>query len=260
MAQVKLSAAGEMFFGTNVTPRSFEQWIAFLRRELKKNQRKRITASHNLHSIYLRHSNPDMAEFYAKADDCFIDGMPVRRLFELFSPNADFNHRFTLMDNFPQFLMAAQREKWRIYYLGSTEHVAQKSLERIRREYPDLDMHLHHGYITDNAAVIDNINKHSPDILLLGMGMPLQERWLLENFEQLEFGWVVQAGATLDYFTGEQAKPPLWLSAAGLGWIYRLAHDPRRLARRYLLEPWWLIAPIYRHWRLQRQENGTPRT
>jgi len=84
------------------------------------------------------------------------------------------------------------------------------------------------------------------------MGMPRQEAWLLQHLGSLDVVVATQSGGTLDYFVGAQAKPPLWLSRAGLAWLYRLAHDPVRLWKRYLLEPWGLLVPTLQLW-LSRQ-------
>ena len=89
----------------------------------------------------------------------------------------------------------------------------------------------------------------SSDLLLVGMGMPRQEQWLLAHLADLDVAVATHAGATLDFFAGSQAKPPPWVSNMGLAWLYRLAHDPRRLWRRYLLEPWALVLPTLRLWR-----------
>jgi N-acetylglucosaminyldiphosphoundecaprenol N-acetyl-beta-D-mannosaminyltransferase len=85
------------------------------------------------------------------------------------------------------------------------------------------------------------------------MGMPRQERWINQHLEQLDVGLVTQAGATLDYYAGAQAMPPPWLSRYGFAWLYRLIHDPRRLWRRYLVEPWGLVRPTLHYWRAYRQ-------
>ena len=122
----------------------------------------------------------------------------------------------------------------------------------INRLFPALRIHLQHGYGADQAQVVNTINALRPDILLVGMGMPLQERWLVEHLDQLDVGFATQAGSTLDYYAGAQARPPRWMSRIGLFWLYRLLNDPRRLWRRYLVEPWSLLRPTLHHWQRYR--------
>ncbi|MCR9103703.1 MAG: WecB/TagA/CpsF family glycosyltransferase [Gammaproteobacteria bacterium] len=237
------------YFGTQMTPRTAEQWLAFIGECLALSRQRQICACHNLHSLYLRHTVPDMATFYARSHDCYIDGMPIRLLCRLFGARWQNTPRFSLMDHFPQLLEHARRHQWRLFYLGSSPEVVASAQARIEHQYAGLDIRLHHGYFNDEAQIAAMINAQQPHLLMIGMGMPRQERWLLRNIDQLDFACVTQTGATLDYFTGAQARPPLWMSKAGLGWLYRLAHDPRRLWRRYLVEPWGLLRPTVTHWR-----------
>ena len=247
MAQLRMSTSATAYFGTAVTPRTLEQWLAFVGDCVGQSRRQQVFANHNLHSLYLRHTDPDMAAFYARCDDCYIDGSPIRLLCRLFGTPLSQAPRFSLMDDFPQLLEHAQQKQWRLFYLGSTPQVIGLATRRIQQQFAELDIRLHHGYFDSDEAVVALINAQQPDLLMIGMGMPRQERWLLNNLDALDFGCVTQTGATLDYFTGVQAKPPLWMSKAGIGWLYRLAHDPARLWRRYLLEPWALIGPTARH-------------
>lgn len=69
---------------------------------------------------------------------------------------------------------------------------------------------------------------------------------MLSHREALDVGALLQAGGTLDYYSGVQPRPPRWLSRIGLGGIYRLVRNPSRLWRRYLLSPWRLLKPTLR--------------
>jgi N-acetylglucosaminyldiphosphoundecaprenol N-acetyl-beta-D-mannosaminyltransferase len=71
--------------------------------------------------------------------------------------------------------------------------------------------------------------------VLVALGSPKGERWASEARDALEPAVLIGVGAALDFLTGAQRRAPRWISNAGLEWLYRLASDPRRLARRYLL-------------------------
>ncbi|HEU4751959.1 MAG TPA: WecB/TagA/CpsF family glycosyltransferase, partial [Armatimonadota bacterium] len=78
-------------------------------------------------------------------------------------------------------------------------------------------------------------------------GMPRQERWIVDNLERLPEGTVVfDLGALMDLFAGALPVPPRWVGRAGLEWLYRLCTHPRRVWRRYLLEPWFLLPHLAR--------------
>jgi N-acetylglucosaminyldiphosphoundecaprenol N-acetyl-beta-D-mannosaminyltransferase len=76
------------------------------------------------------------------------------------------------------------------------------------------------------------------------MGMPRQERWILENRDDIDANVIFPSGATLDYIAGAKPMAPRWMGALGLEWAFRLATEPRRLAVRYLVEPWGLLTAV----------------
>jgi N-acetylglucosaminyldiphosphoundecaprenol N-acetyl-beta-D-mannosaminyltransferase len=83
--------------------------------------------------------------------------------------------------------------------------------------------------------VVEEINTAAPDILLVGLGMPLQERWLMENAHKLDAGATLTGGAVFDYVSGRLSRGPRLLTSHGFEWLARLLVEPRRLWRRYLL-------------------------
>jgi N-acetylglucosaminyldiphosphoundecaprenol N-acetyl-beta-D-mannosaminyltransferase len=120
--------------------------------------------------------------------------------------------------------------------------VAEKAATRLKERFPDLDIAgAHHGYFDKtagslkNEAVIQEINAVRPNILIVGFGMPLQERWLMENWNCIEANVAIVAGAVFDYVSGELHRGPRWLTDHGLEWLARLIIEPRRLWRRYLI-------------------------
>ena len=112
-----------------------------------------------------------------------------------------------------------------------------------RQASPGLQLQTHHGYFTDqeNTRVLGEIAQYDPQVLLVGMGMPRQENWVLGNLSGIRSPAILTIGACFDYIVGEIPTPPRWMGRAGLEWLYRLASEPTRLWRRYLVEPWSLI-------------------
>lgn len=246
------------YFGTRVDPRSFEQWLADIAHVRDSGRRRWLSGHHNLHSLYLLHRLHDVRRFYERCDDCYIDGMPVRLLLNVFGVGTTAAQRFSLMDHFLALLQHAEHLDWSVFYVGSAESVVDEGRALIAKRFPRLRIQMHHGYNPNAADLVRAINVWRPDVLLVGMGMPLQEQWLLEHIDTLDVGFATQAGATLDYYTGAQARPPLWMSRTGFAWAYRLAHDPARLWRRYLVEPWRLLPITLHHWRRVRRLRRAP--
>jgi len=78
-------------------------------------------------------------------------------------------------------------------------------------------------------------------VVLVGMGMPIQENWIAQNAHRLDQGVLLSVGGAFDYEAGVQIPAPRWLGRLGLEWLFRFAVQPKRLFRRYFVEPWSLI-------------------
>lgn len=220
--------------------------------QARASREKALVLNHNLHSLYLYSKLPDFRAIYAKASFVYIDGMPVVWLSRFVGLPVTAEHRTTLLDSLDAILEDASRFGWRIFYLGSTEQVLSKGLSILRSRHPNLIVEGRNGYIKkhsdENEQVLAQINAFKPDLLFVGMGMPVQERWLLENLSRIDAHCILTCGATLDYVAGATYKPPAWVGPMGLYGIFRFFSDPLRLGSRYLVEPvvllWHLFVPI----------------
>jgi len=217
------------------------------------NKRRLLIGNHNLHSLYLFHQSALMRKFYAAADRVHVDGISIVWLAKLFGLPFDRQHRTGYMDWLPTMMAAAQERGWRVFYLGSRPGVLEAGLQKIRETWPGLQIEGRHGYFDktvrslDNLDVLTEIAQYQPDLLMVGMGMPVQEEWIIENIGHLPVSAVVACGALMDYVAGETAVPPRWLGPLGLEWAFRLIAEPRRLSRRYLVEPWAILQLVRRH-------------
>jgi N-acetylglucosaminyldiphosphoundecaprenol N-acetyl-beta-D-mannosaminyltransferase len=87
----------------------------------------------------------------------------------------------------------------------------------------------------ENESVIAIINRLRPNILIVGFGMPLQERWLMENWDRIHANIGLTGGAVFDYISGNVPRAPRWMTDHGFEWLGRLLVEPSRLWRRYLI-------------------------
>ena len=126
--------------------------------------------------------------------------------------------------------------------------MAQAAARKLKQRYPGLNVvGVHHGYFdrSENEAVVQKINAAAPDILLVGLGMPLQEYWLMENRHRLDASVALTGGAAFDYVSGRLRRGPRLLVSSGFEWLARLLIDPRRLWRRYLVgNPLFLLRVV----------------
>ncbi len=232
--------------GVEITPLTISQLHGVITQAIEE-KRRWIIANHNLHSVYIYHHDPKMRSFFARAHFAHIDGMPLVFIGKLFGHNLTREQRVTYVDWIRPLMAESLANGWRIFYLGSMPGVAENAAVILRQEFPGLQIATFHGFFDtslqkcENEEVLSRINDYQPHILMVGMGMPRQERWILDNFEKIRANVILPAGACFDYVAGAVPTPPRWMGRMGLEWLYRLVSEPTRLWRRYLLEPCFIL-------------------
>jgi N-acetylglucosaminyldiphosphoundecaprenol N-acetyl-beta-D-mannosaminyltransferase len=210
-----------------------------------ESQKPCIIAHHNLHSLYLYHNDPDMPRFYRTAEYVHADGMGLVVLARLVGVPLKGSERVTYVDWLPLLIERAWARKWRVFYLGSKPGIAAKAAEQLCERFTGLQIATSHGYFDiegdENERVLQAIRTFAPDILLVGMGMPRQEKWIMNNWKSLGSVVTLPCGAAFDYIAGEVPTPPRWAGRLCLEWLFRLTSEPGRLWKRYLIEPWHIL-------------------
>ena len=223
-----------------------------------------LIANHNLHSLSLILRDPEMAAFYARADLIQVDSRPAIAWGRLLGLPMNLAHRCTYLDWREAFWRLADEKAWRVFYLGGAAGVAEEAARRLGKLWPSAQIAVHDGFFdreagsAEDAAVAAQVNAFAPQVLLVGMGMPLQEAWILRHYDALNAAAVLPVGAAFDYEAGVQKAAPRVLGRLGLEWLYRLVGDPKRLFHRYLVEPWSLFGPAVRDLARYRFGSGRP--
>ena len=211
--------------------------------------RRAVIANHNLNSLNLIRDNAQMRAFYDAAELVQIDSTPLIAFGRLLGLPVSRAHRSTYLDWRDDFWAMADRLGWRVLYLGGTAKTGAEAVRRLSARWPGAVIEARSGYFDvtpgapDNAAVLARVAAFRPNVLMVGMGMPRQEAWVARHLDALPDCVILNVGAAFDYEAGVQKAAPRWMGRAGLEWLFRLAHDPRRLFRRYCIEPWRLAGP-----------------
>lgn len=207
-----------------------------------------VIANHNLHSLALVRHDGEMRRFYASADLVHVDGMGVVLIAKLLGVPIRREHRVAYLNWMPLLFERAHRESWRVGFIGGEQGVGEAAATKLRERYPGLHMETHHGWFAmdseEDRAVVAWAADQKFDVLFVGMGMPRQERWIRAHRDELHAGVLLPCGAIFDYEAGNKRTAPRWLGDIGLEWLFRLVTEPRRLAHRYLIEPWPLMLPV----------------
>ena len=241
-----LSAQRITLLGEAVDLVTCGELMDFLARKVAAAE-KAIVSNHNTHSFYLLARHPEMRAAYERADLVELDSTPLIFWGRLLGKPVHRAHRCTYLDWREAFWRQAAENGWRVFYLGGAPGVAETAAERLCGQWPGVRIATHHGFFAMTPgseaaqAVVDRINAFRPDILFVGMGMPRQEIWISRFYDALHSGVVLAVGAAAYYEAGVQAAAPRWTGRVGLEWLFRLFSDPKRMAGRYLLEPWGLL-------------------
>ena len=134
----------------------------------------------------------------------------------------------------------AQQKDWSFYFLGGPRGIAEEAANKIKESFPSIKIVGYcHGYFDEKEEVeiIKKINKLLPDILVVGLGMPYQEKWIYNNRKNLKVGMITNCGAYIEQTANKGINYyPNWAYRYNLNWFYRILKDPKKLWKRYLFE------------------------
>jgi len=192
----------------------------------------------NAHSLNLTLKNRAFAAVLERADACFCDGFSIVLLARL--KGQRIVHRITGPDFLGHLYDRIETDGLKVYLLGDTAESVADYAANLRRKLGDRLVGHHHGYIMGDAAatghVLDEIDRLKPDLLLVGMGMPRQEQWVVANRARLGNLTCLMVGAA--YAWGPKSgrkRGPRWATDNGLEWFFRLLYEPHLVWKRYLV-------------------------
>src|SRR5665648_544832 len=170
--------------------------------------------------------------------------------------------RVTGIDIIHNLCRLAARKKYSLYLLGSCPGVAGEAALNLSKKYPGIKIvGTHHGYFNcedfrncenikggnndrnkEEEEIVAEIKEKKPDILLVGMGVPKQEKWINKNLKRLDVPVCMGIGGSFDVLSGRIPRAPLWMQRHGMEWIYRSIKQPNRAFRTLALFYFiWLV-------------------
>jgi N-acetylglucosaminyldiphosphoundecaprenol N-acetyl-beta-D-mannosaminyltransferase len=137
---------------------------------------------------------------------------------------------------------------YRHYFYGASADVLELLTDRLRRRHPGLIIAGSRSppfrplTADEDAKDIAAINEARPDFVWVGLGMPKQEKWMVDHLGKIDATALIGIGAAFDFHAGTKPRAPLWMQRTGLEWLFRLMTEPRRLAHRYLIDNTLFVA------------------
>ena len=197
-------------------------------------QPKLVFAS-NGHAIALAAQDEAFRFTISQADILHADGQAAVLASRLLT-STPIPERSATTDFIHDAAKVAAQQGLRFFLLGATEEANAEAARRLEEMYPGLQIvGRRHGYFgrAEEDEICDEINLTLPDVIWVGLSVPLEYEFSVRNKTRLRAGWLVTCGGCYNFVTGAYKRAPQWMQASGLEWLFRLWREPKRLFWRY---------------------------
>jgi len=218
-------------FGIKINNTSANELLQFVNEAITLRYHKKITYTHfnTLNQLY---ENKSLPFLFNQFDCVHPDGIGILIGSKLLLGKDGLDKRITGSDFYPTLIRTAIQKKWRIFFFGDKPEI----LERICKKNSELIVTGYiPGYDYDSDIVVKEVNKTKPDILIVGLGQPLQEKWIIENKDNLYLNVILAVGDGIKVLAGIKPRGPKFIQKIGLEWFVRLIHNPKQYWKRYLI-------------------------
>jgi len=195
----------------------------------------------NVDHIVQLERDEELKRVYENASLILADGKPLIWISKFYK--TPIKEKISGSDLFPKVCDLAAKKGFTMYLLGAAEGVAAKAAKNLMQKYKGLNIVGTYsppfGFEKDKKEldkIKEQIQKVHPDILIVGLGCPKQEKFMYHHCNELGVPISFGLGASIDFEAGNIKRAPKWMSEHGLEWLYRITQDPKRLAKRYLVD------------------------
>jgi N-acetylglucosaminyldiphosphoundecaprenol N-acetyl-beta-D-mannosaminyltransferase len=235
---IDMSVQRIRMLGTPVDILSMESLLTIMERWIHEQDRAHWIACTNHHGLMEALRDNSFRQVLESAALSIPDGY---RLMKIARRRGLAAQQLTAPDLMDRFCELARHRGYSSYFYGDTEETLGKLVESLTSKYPGLKIA---GTLSppfrplspnEEALLIERVNQARPDVLWVGLGLPKQERWIARNLERLHVPVIAAVGATFKFHSGMVSRAPGWMVRNGYEWVWRIAHEPRRLFRRVVM-------------------------
>lgn len=211
---------------------SANNFYRVLKTNLKKNKKMFIVTA-NPETFMISEGDDDVNKLLFDEDTILVpDGIGIVKAAKMLK--YDIKERIPGIDIANKLLDYGNELGKSIYLFGSREEVITSMKELIKEKYPDLKLvGATNGYENDKDKVFAKIAKERPDIVLVALGIPAQEKLIYKHIDKFDKGIFVGVGGSFDVISGHKKRAPQIFIKLNLEWLYRIAKEPKRLKRFY---------------------------
>ena len=220
--------------------------------ELIKAKKRSYVVTPNVDHIVRVEYDVEFKKIYNEANLILTDGKPLIWISKLMENSI--KEKVSGSDLFPRLCTMAAHKKYKMFFWGAKEGVANRAanilvkknegLQIVGTYSPPFDFE---NDETEIKKILSLINDAKPDILIVALGSPKQERFMYEYKDKLDVFVSLGLGASLDFEAGNITRAPKWISNAGFEWLYRFVHEPKRLFKRYFINDMKIIKIIWKY-------------
>lgn len=200
----------------------------------------------NVDHIVQLEKDEELKRVYENASLILTDGKPLIWISNWYK--TPIKEKISGSDLFPRVCDLAAKKGYTMYLLGAAEGVADKAAKNLMDKYKGLNIVGTYsppfGFEKDKVElkkIERQIQEVHPDILIVGLSCPKQEKYMYHHCKELDVPISFGLGASIDFEAGNIKRAPRWMSEHGLEWLYRITQDPKRLAKRYLVDDMKII-------------------
>ena len=181
-------------------------------------------------------SDPELRRDVLESDIINIDGTGVLWAARLLGHKI--SERVAGIDLMLALIDSCARRGFKPYFLGARDEILTQAMTQLQADHPGLVIAgYRNGYFTaeDEDQVVADIANSGADCLFVAISSPTKERFIHQHRDNLGVPYLMGVGGALDVVAGKVRRAPMWMRWAGLDWLFRLAQEPRRMWRRYLV-------------------------
>lgn len=239
------------FMNTEIDNLTMKETLDEIDKLILKNDKSYVVTP-NVDHIVMLETDVELKNIYRDASLILTDGKPLLWISKWYK--TPIKEKISGSDLFPLLCEMAAKKGYSMFFLGAAEVVAAKAAENLKKKYNGLKIvgtySPPYGFEKDeieSEKIIDMVKEAHPDILILGLGSPKQEKFVYHYCKDLGVPISLGLGASLDFEAGNIRRAPKWMSNHGLEWLYRLIKEPKRMFKRYIIDDCKIVKLIIKY-------------
>lgn len=206
----------------------------------------------NVDHIVKLETDRELKAVYNNASLILTDGKPLLWIAKFY--RTPIKEKISGSDLFPLLCEMSAKKGYKMFFLGAAEGIAAKAADNLMKKYKGLNVvgtYSPSFGFEKNKNEIEEIKKmilkESPDILIVGLGCPKQEKFMFHYCKELGVPISFGLGASFDFEAGNVKRAPKWMSNHGLEWLFRITQDPKRMFKRYIIDDRKILSLIWKY-------------